>query len=399
MRRTLRRSPAATSTRRPSRRFTPGDFFSRMWFSLACLRSSFPFLVTPKRRAAPRWVFIFGTGVGPLGGRFGWCGGWSVWVVRLVVGLGGAVGGRFWVVRPLRGGHRRHAPARLVGRGVRAGRLRPAAVGRGHAAPCRAPVGRGVRLGHARALAGREHGDHVAAVLPGRAVDLGNLGDVGRQPLEQAPAELRVGHLPSAEHDRDLDLVALLEEPLDVALLGLVVVRVDLGPHLHFLEHHEALLAPGLLGLDGLLVLVLRVVHQLADRRLGERCDLDEVEVELVGHALGGHGVHDAELLSVGTHDPDMGGPDPVVDPGFYADAVSLLWASAARKQRKAAKGPPTTGPRWSVVSTSVGSYWPGGEKPSLLLRCVQLSYGTWNAGAGPGIPSRLRMHPSRTVL
>ena len=40
---------------------------------------------------------------------------------------------------------------------------------------------------------------------------------VGGQPLQQPPPELGVGHLTAAEHDGDLDLVALLEEPLDVA--------------------------------------------------------------------------------------------------------------------------------------------------------------------------------------
>ena len=42
------------------------------------------------------------------------------------------------------------------------------------------------------------------------------------------PSSGRLCSRPS-EHDRDLDLVALLEEPRDVTLLGLVVVRVDFG--------------------------------------------------------------------------------------------------------------------------------------------------------------------------
>src|SRR5215218_368357 len=218
MRRTPRRSPAATSTSRPRRRLWPGVFFSSMWFSLVCRRTSLPVLVTRKRRVAPRWLFILGTGSPGL------------WRAHGSLTLGAALG-----------------------------------------------------------LAGREHRDHVAPVLAGRAVDLGDLDEVGGQPLQQPPPELGVGHLAAAEHDGDLDLVALLEEPLDVALLRLVVVRVDLGPHLHLFEGHQVLLAPGFLGLDGLLVLELRVVHQLDHRRPGQR------------------------------------GPDPVVDPWFNADATSLL--------------------------------------------------------------------------
>ena len=60
--------------------------------------------------------------------------------------------------------------------------------------------------------------------------------DVLGEPLQQPEAQLGPGLLAAAEHDRDLDLVALLEEPDDVTLLGLVVVRVDLRPELHLLD-------------------------------------------------------------------------------------------------------------------------------------------------------------------
>src|SRR6266702_190366 len=179
------------------------------------------------------------------------------------------------------------------------------------------------------ALGWREHRDHVAAVLPSRAIDLGDVNDVGGQPFEQAPAELGVRHLPSAEHDRHLDLVALLEEPLDVALLRLVVVVVDLGPHLHFLQGHQALLAPGLLGLDGLLVLVLRVVHQLGDRWPRQGRDLDQIEIGATCDPQSGLRVHDPELLAVRTDHPELRRPDTVVDSRLNADATSLLYRSA----------------------------------------------------------------------
>jgi hypothetical protein len=42
--------------------------------------------------------------------------------------------------------------------------------------------------------------------------------------------------LAAAEHDRDLDLRALVEEALDVALLGVVVVDPDLRPELDLLD-------------------------------------------------------------------------------------------------------------------------------------------------------------------
>src|SRR6266498_1330963 len=62
--------------------------------------------------------------------------------------------------------------------------------------------------------------DHVSAVLLGRRLDEPEILDVVGEPLEQPEAELGPRLFASPEHDRDLDLVTLLEEPLDVALLS-----------------------------------------------------------------------------------------------------------------------------------------------------------------------------------
>src|SRR6266542_4266169 len=336
---------------RPSRRFRREDFLESRWFSLAWPRISLPFLVTAKRLAAPRWLFILGT-----------------YVVSLECSSAALDGGCGLPLGPWHppSASRPGCPARCVPRaGCPSGCARR---GRGGAA-----------LGLRRALAWREHRDHVAAVLPSRTVDLGDVHDVGGQSFEQAPTELGVGHLPAAEHDGHLDLVALLEESLDVALLRLVVVVVDLGPHLHFLEDHQALLAPGLLGLDGLLVLVLRVVHHFRDGRAGQRRNLDEVEVGAASDPQSSLSVHHPELLAVGADHPDLSCPDTVVDSRLNADATSLLHrparAAACRPTppirgpecKKAARGPPHL-PSGGGRADPRSSKRPGGEKPSLLL-------------------------------
>src|SRR6266545_1543420 len=282
----------------------------------------------PPRPGGPGGACGQGTSSRARGSTWSACGAacrswWSRSAWRRPCGSSSSARGLLW------GADRRRATAgrRLAVRGGRTGGL--------------APAGRRGRALAALGLAGREHRDHVAPILAGGAVDLGDLDEVGGQPLQQPPPELGVGHLAAAEHDGDLDLVALLEEALDVALLGLVVVRVDLGPHLHLFERHQVLLAPGLLGLDGLLVLELRVVHQLADRRAGHRGDLDEVEVELAGHPHRCLGVHHPELLAVGPDHPDLGGPDTVVDPGFNADATSLPRACAQNENTATRAAPP----------------------------------------------------------
>ncbi len=191
-------------------------------------------------------------------------------------------------------------------------------------------LGLHVDLGVGLLLVRAEHHDHVAAVLLRRGLDEAQLRDVLGQLLQQPEAQLGAVLLATAEHDRDLDLVPGAQEPHDVTLLGLVVVRVDLRTKLHLLDDHVRLVPTGLASLLGVLVLELAVVHELADRRLALRGDLDEVEVRLLGKLQGLVGRHDADRLPVGSDEPDLGNPDPVVDSQLGAD-VSSWWQFGRR--------------------------------------------------------------------
>src|SRR5215210_4492277 len=82
---------------------------------------------------------------------------------------------------------------------------------------------------------GENHG-HVAALEEGRRLDLPDLLHVLVEAHEEVAPALRMLALAAAEHDRDLDLRALVEEALDVALLGLVIVNSDLRPELDLLD-------------------------------------------------------------------------------------------------------------------------------------------------------------------
>ena len=198
-----------------------------------------------------------------------------------------------------------------------------------------------------------EDHDHVAAVLLGRGLDEAELLDVLAEALQQPEAQLGTRLLAPAEHDRDLDLVAGLEEPDDVALLRLVVVRVDLRPELHLLDDGEHLVLAALTGLLGRLVLELAVVHELADRRPRHRRDLDEVEVAVLGELEGLVDRHDADLLAGGTDQPDLGDADPVVDAGLSADGAS--WSGRAVSGPDTTKGPARSRRAHSSRSAVVG--------------------------------------------
>src|SRR4051795_9215745 len=81
-------------------------------------------------------------------------------------------------------------------------------------------------------LRGTEQHRHVPALGDRPLLDDGELCELLREPLEDRLAPLGVRDLAPAEHDRDLDLVLVLEETLDVRLLGGVVVLGDLRPEL-----------------------------------------------------------------------------------------------------------------------------------------------------------------------
>ncbi len=174
-------------------------------------------------------------------------------------------------------------------------------------------LGRSLALA-GRGLDGRHHHDHVAALLVGALLDRAELGELVRDLAQQYLAALGVRHLAPAEHDRDLHLLPLLEEPQDVALLGLVVVRRDLRPQLHLADRHLLLVLARRLLLLLLLVLVLRVVEHAADGRARLGGDLDEVEVPLARILERLVGLHDADLLALLVDQAYLGDTNTLVD-------------------------------------------------------------------------------------
>src|SRR5262249_3448580 len=167
---------------------------------------------------------------------------------------------------------------------------------------------------YSRVLRRRKHHDHVPPVEHRLRLDLSDLLDVLRQPHQQVAPALRVGRLSTPEHDRDLDLRALVEEARDMAFLRVVVVNPDLRSELDLLDVDLCLVLARELRLLLLLVAVLPPVHDLRDRRIRLCGHLDQVEVlrvrvlERLARRL------DAELLAVLPDEPHLRRADRVVD-------------------------------------------------------------------------------------
>src|SRR5437763_12694881 len=220
--------------------------------------------------------------------------------------------------------------------------------------------GLGLRL---HVLVRGQHHDHVAAVLLGRRLHEAELGDVVGKLLQQPEAELRPGLLAAAEHDRDLDLVARRQEARHVTLLGLVVVLVDLGAQLLFLDDGQLLVPTRLAGLLRALVLELAEVHELAHRRAGLRRDLDEVEVVLLRQAQRILDPDDADLFAGGSDETDLRHPDSVVDACLGADGASLvrgMFPVLVRPGAHIAKAPTPFGARGPLCFRSHPAAKPG---------------------------------------
>ncbi len=181
------------------------------------------------------------------------------------------------------------------------------------------------RLGHRLGLllVRPQHHDHVAAVLLGCELNEAVLGNVFCESLQQPESQFRTRLLSPTEHDRDLHLVALLQEPDDVALFRLVVVRVDLRSEFHLLDDRVGLVPTGFASLQCGLVLELAVVHELADRRTGRGGYLDQVEICFLGQSQCVADGDDADLLSVRTDETNFWYADPIVDTGLGADGAS----------------------------------------------------------------------------
>src|SRR5690606_41089752 len=178
---------------------------------------------------------------------------------------------------------------------------------------------------------------------------------------QHVPPDLRVGHLPSAEHHGRLDLVALLKEAARVADLELEVVLVDAGPELDFLDLDLVLLLPRLAGLAGLLVLVLAVVHDPDHRRPRVRRHLHQIETLALGDGERFVNRHDAELDAIGTDDPDRADPDLSVHADFLLGRDCSSSPSGEQKRTRADGSIPAPSPPASRCWPETLAPEPGG--------------------------------------
>jgi len=165
-------------------------------------------------------------------------------------------------------------------------------------------------------LSGSQDHHHLPPFHGGLDLDLGDAEGLGANPLQKPVADVLMRHLTTPEAQGDFNLVALLEEAADRFHLGVVVVLIDTGAQLDFLDFNDLLLFARL----GRLLLFKKaefpVIENFADRRLRGRNDLDEIQPGLIGGLLRILSLHDAPVVTFGVDELDFASANFSIDTG-----------------------------------------------------------------------------------
>lgn len=190
-----------------------------------------------------------------------------------------------------------------------------------------------------RLLSRRENHEHVLAFEASFAFHGRDILQIFRHAIEQSSTEAGIRDLAAAKHDRHFDFAAVHEQPLRHSSLDLVVVGLDLGAKLHFLELEAAVLLTRVSIFLRLFVLQSSVIADPADRWNRSRRDFDQVEAALSRKVEGIFSRHYAELRAVIIDDADVADPNLLV----YAKGSSCYEEPPMKNKRGDAEASPRT--------------------------------------------------------
>ena len=138
------------------------------------------------------------------------------------------------------------------------------------------------RLFPPAALARRQNHDHLPALKAGFQLYFCHGAGFFLDLHQKLHAKLLMRHLPATKAKRNLDLVAFIEEFEDRTHFDIVIMRIDIGTELDFLDLNGLLFFARLRRLLLSLELVLPEIHDLAHGDLPVYCNLYEIETSLL---------------------------------------------------------------------------------------------------------------------
>ena len=170
----------------------------------------------------------------------------------------------------------------------------------------------GANLAFGRQWSDQHH--HLAALHLWKVLHLAVFFGVFGHTFQQFTTKVLVGHLATAETQRDFDLVAVLQKLEDIAHFHIVVIGIRIGSELDLFDLDDLLLFARF-GFPLLLfVFELAKIHDLADRRIGIRGDFHQIQSGIFCHFHGAGRGNDSCVLSVGTDQANFVRSDFVVD-------------------------------------------------------------------------------------
>ncbi len=149
-------------------------------------------------------------------------------------------------------------------------------------------------------------------------LDLSQFIEIQLDPLQQLQSEILMRHLAPAKPHRDLGLVTVAEEPLQISQFGLVITLSRTGSKFYFLELDLLLLFTCRLALFALLKNKLPVVHQPADRGVRSGRDLYQVKLRRFRQGQGFLSRDDPHLFSIRADKANLSRSNLFIEPALF---------------------------------------------------------------------------------
>ena len=189
--------------------------------------------------------------------------------------------------------------------------------------------------------------------------------------LRQLMTQFLMRHLTTTKLELNPHLMALSEEVFRVDDLDHVVMRIDADAELHFLYPARLVVLVSFLFVLLLQILVLAVVDDFADWRIGVRRDLYKVKATFFGHPNGLRRRKDSELnLTFLDNDSHLRCPNSLIDASLVRVATAIVAVTVVIPPRTvsswATRSARTTGwPRWSCRTSNTCCGSPSGPYTS----------------------------------
>src|SRR5579862_755899 len=145
-----------------------------------------------------------------------------------------------------------------------------------------------------------------------------------------------MSHLAAFEHDGGFDLIPFFQKRQDMVALHVEVIVGSLGTKLHFLEFNGLLVLLGFVLSLAELIEKFAVINNAANRRIGRRRNLNQIQPLSARHLQGIRRGHDSQLLTFVVNHPDFFRSNPFVDAcKSIGDKSSLLAHRGAPKKSR----------------------------------------------------------------